>query len=241
VTAAGVLFAAAPRCSAQVYEEALGRWELGLDAEILYPTRKRQFSHVLDNSVYLQTFFPDPLIDETSEGFVPPPAGISTISGTMNDTPGFGLHGYYHENDWFAWGLEGGWDFRKNLHVDSGGVFNTTPQLGMREDVETYHFSPVARFGPFKGNFRPYLSVGPDVSIFHYQINLSFIDPDDFIKPITVVDEYDVAFGVNAGAGLEWRVAENGTLQLSCSYHAFYGSASVYDYFLPRLNFVFYF
>lgn len=220
------------------YERTSGPWEFGLDLGMGYGTKKNSFSHVIDNQRAYDLLAGEPIGDEVAEGWVPPPLpGNSTVAATLTSSADLGMHLYRRWTPWFSSGLDLGFLFKREAHVDDPGIYPNANFLALIYNTSILHASFPGKFGPEYGSFRPYLLAGPGVYIVQERAQISFTDPDDpQLGPIDIIHRDHLCFGVNGGAGIEQRVGK-GLIGLEVQYHKIFAGRDRVDFILPRLRF----
>ena len=215
-----------------------GPWELGIDLGMMYPTRAKGFSHVIDNQRAYDLLAAETVGDEIAEGFVPPPLpGSSVVSGRLNQLSDVGAHVYYRTNPWLSYGVDFGYGIRRDLRVQSRGIYVDKNFLQLNYSGNIIHASAVAKIGRAYGSFRPYLLIGPGAYMVQERAQIYFTDPDDpQLKPLPIIRKDTVYGGVHTGAGVEWRV-ERGVVGLDVSYHKVFAGSSGADFLEPKLRF----
>jgi hypothetical protein len=216
---------------------AQGPWELGLDFGEAIPARNRSLSHVIDNQRAYDLLAAETVGDEVGEGFVAPPLpGSSVVAGTLRPMPDIGLHVYYRWSPWLSFGFDGGYGIKRNLRVDSPGIYAQRNFLALSYSANIIHFAAPLNVGRSFGPVRAYALAGPGAYWLHERASISFADADDpQLKPLYIVNRDPVYFGLSVGVGLEWRV-ERGLFGLDFVYHKVYAGADRMDFVLPKLR-----
>jgi opacity protein-like surface antigen len=215
-----------------------GAWEFGVDAGVMIPTQKASFSHIVDNQRAYDLLANETVGDEVAEGFIAPPLpGSSMIAGTFKPMADFGLHAYRQWTPWLQWGLEGGYGIRRDLRIDNSGIYDPRNFLKLNYSATIVHLSAPVKIGKAYGSFKPYLLAGPGVYLVQERATISFNDADDpQLKPLEIVRHDGLHPGLNAGAGVEWRVQERGLIGLDVVYHKVFSGSVHSDFLLPKLR-----
>jgi hypothetical protein len=240
VVAALVVAAGAPSVPARADEPEPQRWEFGIDTGVIYPVKGRQFGHDIPNDqvVNMLNTIGEGLAEEEAEGFAPiDPKGDSNIASTVPPLPELEAHFDYRVDDLWTVGLEGGWGFKRDTEIDQQGIYSSR-FLYLHDQTQMFHFAPVARAGRSFGTLRATLTAGPEFMAIWEHADITFTDPDDSIKPYTIVRETSAFFGVVGGARVEWFCTEHGSLQLGAEYHKMFAPGGKFDYVTPKLGFV---
>lgn len=215
-----------------------GRWEIGLDLGMIYPTKGTTFSHVIDNQRAYDLLAAESVGDEVGEGWVAPPLpGSSVIAGKMGQLPDVGAHAYYRANPWLAYGLDGGYGVRSSLRVSNRGIYQSDNFLTLSYTGNIIHLSAPLKLGPAFGAFRPYVLVGPGAYLVQERASIQFNDGDDpQLKPLEIARSNAVYPGLHSGVGFEWR-SEKGLIGVDVSYHKVFAGGVGADYVEPKLRF----
>ena len=215
-----------------------GRWELGLDFGMMYPTRATTFSHVIDNQRAYDLLRAESVGDEVAEGFVAPPLpGSSVISGRMSQLIDVGAHLYYRQTPWLSYGLDGGYGIKRTLRVQNRGIYVANNFLTLSYLGDIIHLSAPMKIGPAFGSFRPYLLVGPGAYIVQERASIIFNDADDpQLEPLEILRRDGLYPGIHSGVGFEWHI-DRGLIGLDVSYHKIFSGNVNADFVEPKLRF----
>jgi len=215
------------------------RWELGIDPGLVYMVKGEQFAHDISNDqvANMLNTIGEGVAEEVAEGLAPIPSGGSVIASSVRPLAELAMHLDYRIDDRFTAGLEAGWGFKRDTHVDKEGIY-AGHFLALRDEAQMFHVAPVGRIGRSVGPFRATLTAGPEMSVFWEHADITFTDPDDSIKPYTIVRQTTAFFGVLGGARVEWLCTENGSLQLGLEYHKMFAPDGKFDYVTPKAAFV---
>jgi hypothetical protein len=216
-----------------------GGWEFGLDTGVLCPAHKSNFSHVIDNQRAYDLLRDESVGDEVAEGFVAPPLpGSSVIAGTLRPTGDIGAHLFRQWTPWLAWGLEGGFSFRRDLKIVSRGIYAAENFLALRYSANMIHLTAPMKFGRTFGAFKPFLLAGPGLYLVQERASITFNDSDDpQLQPLDVVRRDALHAGITGGAGVEWWLDERGLIGFDVAYHRIFAGSDRLDFFLPKLRF----
>lgn len=228
---------AAVTCRAEPVDKP---WEFGVDPGVIYPVKGRQFGHDISNqqvSNMLNTIG-EGLAEEVAEGFAPiDPNGNSNIASSVPPLPEIAFHLDYRVDDLWTAGFQGGWGFKRGAEIDRQGIYDGR-FLSLRDETQMFHAGPVARVGRSFGPVRATATFGPEAMVIWEHATITFTDPDDSIKPYTIVNQTSAFFGVVGGARVEWLCTEHGSLQLSVAYHKMFAPGGKFDFVTPNVNFV---
>jgi len=221
---------------------AENKWAFGVDAGEAYPVSKNNFSHDVPNKIILELLGSESVGDEVGEGFVAPASfnGASTVAGSLKPMTDIGAHLYYQLRDDLELGLEGGYAVRRSLFIDNRGIFPSSVKFfTVAFEGNITHFNSMAKYGRWFGIVRPSVGLGPGLYLFREVLSVNFTDPDDpQVKPIAVVDHTLAFSGIAAGAGVDVKVTEKGTINLAVQYHKVFSPHNKLDFVLPRLQLV---
>ena len=214
-----------------------GPWEFGLDVGMIYPTGNKIFSHVINNQRAYDLLAAETVGDEVGEGWIAPALpGTSVVSGKMNQLTDVGIHVYYRKNPWLAYGLDGGYGIRRNMRVQSKGIYDAANFLTLTYTGNIIHLSAPVKIGPAFGPVRPYVLAGPGAYMVQERGSILFNDGDDpQLLPLEIIRKDTIYAGLHVGAGVEWRV-ERGVAGIDVSYHRIFSSSSG-GFLEPKLRF----
>lgn len=221
-------------------QEAPGPWEFGIDGGAVYMVKGRQFGHDIPNAqvANMLTTIGEGVPEEVTEGFAPiDTKSDSNIASSVPSLPELAAHVDYRLDEAFTVGLEAGWGFKRNTQIDKQGIYDGR-FLSLHDETQMFHAAPVARFGRSFGALRATLTAGPEVSVFWEHADITFTDPDDSIKPFTIVSQTSAFFGAVGGARVEWFCTDNGSLQLGVEYHKMFAPGGKFDFVTPKVGFV---
>ena len=217
------------------------KWEFGIDPGVIYPLKGGQFGHVIDNASVANMLNNqgEGVAEEVAEGMAPLPIpGNSIIAASIPPLPEIAGHLDYRLNGLLAVGFEGGWGFRRGAEIDKQGIYDGR-FLSLRDQTWILHMAPVARAAhTFLGKIRTTATFGPEWTAIWEQATITFTDPDDSIRPYTIVNQANSYFGVVGGARLEWLCTEHGSLQLGVEYHKLFATGGKFDFMTPQAGFV---
>ena len=234
--AAFAVFAAA----APVRADEATKWEFGIDPGVIYPLKGGQLSHSVDNASVANMLNNqgEGVAEEVAEGMAPLPIpGHSVIAASVPPLPEIGWHLDDRLNGHLALGFEGGWGFRRGTEIDKQGIYGGR-FLSLRDETWLLHLAPVARASGDLGKIRATATFGPEWTVIWEQAAITFTDPDDNIRPYTIVNQANSYFGVVGGARLEWLCTEHGSLQLGIEYHKLFAPGGRFDFVTPQAGFV---
>lgn len=219
------------------YSLIFNSWEIGGGFAQSIPTKKNTFSYDVDNQRAYDLLQNEGTGDEVAEGFIAPPLpGHSTVAGTLRNSPEIDLFVYYHWRRWLAFGLEGGYGFRTNVHIDNPGVYAQN-LVQIKFWSQRSHVDAVARYGDWFGRLRPSFKAGPEIDIVQERVRVAFTDDDDpQLTPQFIISHDTAYFGLLGGVGLDLRLTAHSTLGASVEYHKVFSPLGRLDYILPKLN-----
>ncbi len=215
-----------------------GPWEFGVDGGAMIPTRKATFSRTIDNQRAYDLLAAESVGDEVGEGWKAPPLpGSSVVAGTLKPLGAIGLHVYRRFNPWLAWGVDGAYGFKRDVRIDSRGIYlgNNFMKVAYRSNLAYFAFP--AKLGPTLGPIRPYLLAGPGAYLVQQRAEISFTDADDAqLKPVGIIQQDTFRFGLAGGIGVEWRAPERGLISLDVQYHKVFAARDRVDFLEPKLR-----
>jgi opacity protein-like surface antigen len=239
LAAAAALPGAARAQSAKDYEPT---WDIGLDPGMIYPTGKREYSHTVSNQLVYTLLANETVGDEVAEGFIaPPPNGVSTVSGSNAPMSELAAHVLRRYNDNWWLGVTFGWSGTHNDFVDNPGVYNQAGFTRLGYSTWYLHVAPVARWQRDRGFFRPFVTVGPEISLINEHATAYFTDPDDSVQPVDAFDKTHVFGGAVVGLGYDIMLTQNGSLGVAAEYHKVLSLGPNMDYITPHVNLTVYF